>query len=241
MHKALLTVLLLVSPALAQPPLTLHWLVREDIFSGLMAGDVARLEKGEQTLNELGRFYSEPQVIAWRAAIDGARAGIAAKANRMDDFRRHYSRAITYFDQLRRMEAKDPEAKFLSAVFEGGVFISIADLVPENLRANAWERTYASYVRLNELEKGRVLKMPNHMRGEILGGLAESAFRTNRTTEGEEALKVILANMPNTPYANVAQKWTENPALRTKLRMGCISCHEQNTLKNLLAKPGKAE
>jgi hypothetical protein len=46
--------------------LNVDWLVREDIFAGLLENDRVRLEKGLETLNAVSKSYSERSVLAWR-------------------------------------------------------------------------------------------------------------------------------------------------------------------------------
>ena len=69
-----------------------------------------------------------------------------------------------------------------------------------------------------------------HMRGELLGGLAQSAQRTGRAKEVDEYLDKILAVAPDTSYARVAKRWKEDPAEATNQRITCLTCHAPGRL-----------
>lgn len=232
---------LLSMSAMAQSKLTLNWLVREDIFAGMLANDHARFEKGVETLSKVGRFYSEIEVLAWQGTVEATRAVWAHEAGKPEDFRRHYALSATYFDQLRGLAAKDERARLLLAIFEGATLVTMADRLPEPVRTAAWDRSYKSYQALWAMEQGNIDRLPLHMKGEILGGRAAAAFRTGHEEDLRQTLALIQEKMPGTLYATVAKKWTDDPAARAKTRIACISCHEPNTLKNLLERKPKAE
>ena len=232
---------LLTVPAMAQPKMSLHWLVREDLFAGAMANDHARFEKGVETLNKVGRFYPEADVVSWQGLVEMTRAVWAHEAGQPADFRRHYALGMTYFDQLRGMAAKDDGAKRLLAIFEGATHLVLADRLPESMRAGSWERAYKSYQVLWATEQGYLDRLPVHMKGEVLAGRAATAFRTGHEEELKQTLALILEKMPGTPYAAAAKKWAEDPAARGKTRFACLTCHEPNTLKSLLEPKPKAE
>lgn len=227
-----LLVFLLALSGLAQQRLTLHWLVREDIFAGILANDRVRLEKGAQTLDRVAAWYPETQVAAWRAGVEAMRAVWAYEENRIEDFRRHYALTLTYFDRC-RATASDPTSNrniAIPEIFEGGVYVAIADRLPESLRAGAWERAYQSYKRLNELEAPALDKLPLHMKGEVLSGLAMATQRTGRADELSAALAAVREKVPNSVYSRAADKWLADPASATKVRIACLTCHEPNTL-----------
>lgn len=218
---------------LAQAPsnwLTLNWLVREDIFAGLLENDRARLAKGVETLERVGKYYPEFEVVAWKYSIEAIEAVWAHESQDEIGFRRHYGLALTYLNQLRKLTANGP--KHLPEIFEGAVLGVLADRMPEGMRKGAWERAYLAYSKLDELQAAEFEKLPMHMKGESLAGLAVTASRTGREAEVMKALTRIQEGMPKTPYAMVAKKWAEEPESRGKVKLMCISCHEPNRLGN---------
>ncbi|MBM3726313.1 MAG: hypothetical protein FJW40_12915 [Acidobacteria bacterium] len=215
------------APAPVSNRLTLSWLVREDIFAGILANDRARFEKGVATLAAVGQYYPEPEVLGWRIAAETLRAVWAHEAGDQETFRRHYSLAMVYTDQCRRV-SKGPMALF-PEIFEGASMVLFADRLPEPLRKGAWERGYRAYAKLSELEKPRMAMLPPHVQGEILAGVALAAHKTGRDAEVGTALDAINQTLPGSPYAAAAKKWAD-PALRGKVQMVCVSCHDPHRL-----------
>ena len=210
--------------------LNVDWLVREDIFAGLLENDRVRLEKGLETLNAVSKSYSERSVLAWRYSAEVMKAVWAYEAKDMVSFNRHYGVALTYLDQCRKLSTGD--AANLPEIFEGATMVVLADRLPEAMRKGAWERAYQAYAKLDELQVSYLDKLPMHMKGESLSGLAATAYRTGREAELTKTLERMQAGLAKTPYAAVAKKWAEDPSARSKVKMVCISCHEPNRLGN---------
>src|SRR5262245_16004174 len=80
----------------------------------------------------------------------------------------------------------------------GGIYVLMADQLPENLRGPAWAKAYDAYQSLWKKQATAVAKLPLHLRGELLGGLAQSAQRTGRTKELAEYLDKLIAAAPGT-------------------------------------------
>ena len=76
-------------------------------------------------------------------------------------------------------------------------------------------------------------KLPRHLRGELLGGLAQSAQRTGRTRELGEYLDKILKLLPDTPYEPIARKWKDDPNSASGARIACLTCHAPGRLAAL--------
>lgn len=232
--KILIPALLAVSLFGQKNPnaLTIDWLVREDIFAGLLDNDRARLEKGLQTLDTFAKAYPEENVMAWRYAAEATKAVWAYEAKDMVGFNRHYSAALTYLNLVRNAAKKN--APEIPEIFEGATMAVLGDRLPEPMRKGAWERAYQAYAKLDQIQTGYLEKLPMHMKGESLSGLAASAYRTGREEEMTKTLERMQTMLAKTPYATVAKKWAEDPASRSKVKMVCISCHEPNRLGNRL-------
>lgn len=219
---------LMAQTATAQ--MSLNWLVREDIFSGFLENDRARLEKGVATLERMAPYFPQEKVavLGWWYTAEMARAVLDLEAGDRIGFDRHYATARVYMGQLKKIG--EGPAPLIAAVFEGGVLTSVADRLPPEFRKAAWERAYQAYALLDSLQGAEVTKLPMHLHGESLSGLAATAYRTGREAEMNKALDRMIAGLDKTPYALVAKKWKEDPAARPRVKMVCVSCHEPNRL-----------
>jgi hypothetical protein len=72
--------------------------------------------------------------------------------------------------------------------------------------------------------------MPTHFKGELLGGLAQSALRTGRKEEANQYLDKILAVLGGTPYEPVAKRWKADPKSAENSTIACMTCHEGGRL-----------
>jgi hypothetical protein len=232
----ILLVALFVTVAMAQSPepplsdtrLTIHTLIREDIFAGFLTDDMERLARGEKNLQTLleKRPAAKSSLLAWKAGIATYRAVRAHEANRNDEFQREYREAMDLFSQARNLGPNDPGV----AAVTGGVYAVFADRLPKEHREAAWSTAYDSYQALWKAQGPVVDQLPVHLRGELLGGLAMSALRTGRTEEAMRHLDKILAALAGTPYEPVAKKWKENPKASADTSITCMTCHDQGRL-----------
>ena len=232
----LLLVALFVTVAMAQSPepplsdtrLTVHTLIREDVFAGFLSDDMERLARGEKNLQTLleKRPAEKSSLLAWKGGIATYRAVRASEANRADEFQQKYQEALDLFSQAREIGPNDPGV----AAVTGGVYAVFADRLPKEYRAAAWAQAYDAYQALWKLQGAIVDRLPVHIRGELLGGLAVSAMRTGRDEEAMRHLDKILAVLADTPYGPVAKKWKENPKASSDTSISCLTCHEQGRL-----------
>ncbi|NOT64186.1 MAG: hypothetical protein HOP19_28560, partial [Acidobacteria bacterium] len=102
-------------------------------------------------------------------------------------------------------------------------------------QAAAWQESYEAFSTLWQAQGAAADKLPIHLRGELLGGLAVSAQRTGRAQEAAELVDRILTLMPDTPYGKVAKQWKENPASAKTVTITCLNCHEQGRLTTRMA------
>ena len=116
------------------------------------------------------------------------------------------------------------------AILTGGIYILLADRLPEDLRAKAWAEAYDLYQALWKMQQPIVKQLPMHLRGELLGGLAQSAQRTGHDKEVADYLDKILALAPDSAYARVAKKWKEDPKAAKDTRLTCLTCHSAGRL-----------
>ncbi len=231
-----LLVIVLATIALAQSPeppladtrLTIHTLVREDVFAGFMTGDMGRFARGEKNINLLldQRPEFKPDLLAWKGGTQLYRAIRALDEKRSEEFQKSYKAALEQFAEARKL---DPQGGGVAAVV-GGSFGFFADQLPPENRAAAWSQAYDAYQILWKLQAPMVDKLPVHIRGELLGGLAQSSQRTGRTAETAQYVDKIIELLPGTPYETVARKWKSNPESAAKTSISCMTCHDSGRL-----------
>jgi hypothetical protein len=148
------------------------------------------------------------------------------EAGRSNEFEEKYAQAIALLAEARKLGPKDPGVNAATA----GIFVMLADRLPEKLRVDGWSTAYDSYRTLWKMQAGAVKGLPVHLRGELLGGLAQSAQRTGRTEELNEYLDTILEVLPDTAYARVAREWKADAKAAVSKRIACLSCHAPGRL-----------
>lgn len=229
-------VVLFVTVAMAQSPepplsdtrLTIHTLVREDIFAGFLTDNMDRLVRGEKNIQALleKRPSAKAELLAWQGGATLYRAVRAHENNRGEEFQQKYQQALGLFSQALQL---GPNNSGVAAVI-GGSYVIFGDRLPKENRAAAWSQTYDSYQVLWKQQGPVVDKLPVHLRGELLGGLAQAALRTGRTEEAAQHLDKILAVLSNTPYEPIAKKWKADPKSAANTSITCMSCHESGRL-----------
>jgi tetratricopeptide (TPR) repeat protein len=223
-------------PPVADTRLTIHTLVREDIFAGFLQNDLTRLARAEKNIELLlaSRPADRAGLLAWQGSTALTRAVNANDARQSDQFRQHYRRSQDLFAEAMKLGPNDV------GVFAiiGGTQVTLADRLPATERKANWELGYTAYQRLWTLQEQFIEKLPLHHKGEVLSGLAQTAQRTDRADEAAASLDRILALMPDTVYANRARQWKDDPSTRTS-RLACQTCHAPGTLVARLAEVSK--
>jgi hypothetical protein len=233
--KALLLVAF-VTVAAAQSPqtplsdsrLTVHTLLREDIFAGFLSDDMERFSRGEKNIESLleQRPTQKANLLVWKGSANLYRAVLAHESNRADEFQRYYRNALDLFAEAAKLQSGNDGV----AAITGGSFVIFADRLPKEYRAAAWSMAYDNYLALYKLQAGVIDRLPVHLRGEVLTGLAQSAQRTGRTEEATQHLDKILAVLAGTPYEPMARKWKANPEAAATTNLTCMSCHDAGRL-----------
>jgi hypothetical protein len=230
-----------LATALAEPPeppldnkrLSIHTLVREDIFAGWQENDMQRFERGEKNIDLLlqQRPTSKAELLAWKGGAQLYRAVLALEAGNKDEFQKKYDEAAARFAEAKKLSPKNPGV----ASIVGGSYLTFGDRLPQELRAAAWEKAYENYQILWGQQGKLVDRLPVHIRGELLSGLVQSAHRTGRDKEYAEHLDKIIAILPDTGYQKVALEWKENPQAAATGNISCKSCHAEGRLESRLA------
>jgi len=224
---------LLVVAAAAQssydPRLSIHTIVREDVFAGFMANDNDRMARGEKTVDQLllERPEAKAPLTAWKGSIAMKRAVDAYDAKRAAVFETEYRKAQAYYAEATKLDPNDGGVLAVVAASQA----LFADRLPEPQRRAAWDTSYTTF---REMWKGQgpgVDRMPLHLKGELLAGMAQTAQRTGHAAEAAEFVERILTSMPGTAYAAIAQKWKEEPQAAAKTSLLCHSCHDAGRLE----------
>lgn len=208
--------------------LSVHTLVREDIFAGFLANDMERFTQGEKNIERLlaERQSQKADLLAWQGGALLYRAARAHEAGRTAEFDEVYTRALARFDEAGKLSDTNLGVRAVT----GGSFLVFADRLPEKHRAAAWERAYEGYQALWKMQGHTVEKMPLHIKGELLAGMTQSAQRTGRKAEAAEFLEKMTVLLAGTPYESRARRWKEHPEAAAKTSLGCQSCHESGRL-----------
>ncbi len=220
-------------PPLSDMRLAVHTLVREDIFAGFMANDMVRFARGEKNVELLleARPDQRGNLLAWKGSTLMYRAILAHEAGRNEEFLKqlHVARA-TLAEAAKQTSGNDGVA-----AITGGSYSVFADRLPEPHRATAWADSYSAYSLLWKQQGSAIDKLPVHHRGELLGGLVQSAQRTGRTEEMAQHLDRMLTLLQGTPYETTAQQWKANPASAATTKVTCKACHNPGRLAPTLA------
>lgn len=226
-----------IDPPVSDTQLSIHTLVREDIFAGWRTNNMARFTRGEKNIDLLldQRPDSRADLLAWKGGAKLYRAILALEAKKNDEFEKHFQQTKKLFAEARQL---GPENVGVAAVC-GGSYLTFGDRLPKDLQAAAWADAYKDYQVLWKLQGEAVSQMPVHIRGELLAGLAQSAHRTGRKKEMEKYLDKIIEVLPETGYETMAQKWKKNPQLAATTNISCKTCHAPGRLKKKIAENQK--
>lgn len=219
-------------PPLSDSRLTVHTLVREDIFAGFLSNDMDRFAKGEKNIDLLmeKRPGAKSDLLAWKASAAYYRAVLAYEDKKNAEFEKYYRQSLDLFAQAR---AAGPDNGGISAIL-GGTNVIFADRLPKEYRAAAWTQAYDAYQVLWKYQGQMIEKLPLHLKGELLSGLTQSAQRTGHTEEMQQYLDKMLTLLAGTSYEPVAKKWKENPQTAANTSLACMSCHDAGRLNSRL-------
>jgi hypothetical protein len=215
-------------PSLSDSRLSVNTLLREDIFSGFLAGDMERFARGEKNIELLleQRPAAKPVLLAWKGLANLYRAVLANEGNRPEEFQQRYRKTLDLFAEANKLGPMDGE---VYAVI-GGSYVVLADRLPKEYRAASWAQAFESYKLLWKYQAAALDMLPVHLRGELLAGLAQSAQRTGHTEEMTQSLDKIIAVLGDTPYERIARRWKASPEAASSASITCLTCHDAGRL-----------
>ena len=221
------------SDLLADTRLSVHTLVREDIFAGFKSDNMARFERGERNIDLLltQRPEQRGNLLAWKAGAKVYRAVLAHEARQPEAFARLYAEALAGFAEA----GKTTSGNGGVAAITGGTLVGFADRLPEPQRAAAWKLAYDCYSTIWQEQGADIEKLPVHHKGEVLAGLTQSSQRLGRTDETARYLDKMLTVLAGTPYEPLAQQWKADPAVAATTNLTCRNCHTAGRLENRVA------
>jgi hypothetical protein len=232
---------LAVSAQSAEPPLSdtrlrVNTLVREDIFAGFLAGDMESLERGELNARRLlqERPDSRGDLQSWLGLSTMYRAVLAREAGDTAGYKRLFKQASDLFAEVR---AKDWDSPGVIALFAPCVLLFADRTAPED-RPALYALAYDAYRKTWDNQGPNFTRLPPHMQGELLGGLAQSAQRTGHTDEMNQHLDKILTALAGSPYEPMAKQWRQDPKVAAGSTLICKSCHDAGRLEPTLARLG---
>ena len=242
--KGLVLAVAVVSTAAAQSPeppiadtrLTVHTLLREDIFAGLLDDNLPRMTRAEKNIELLlqQRPDQKGNLLAWKGSIALQHAVRAHQAGNAADFTRHFADGRALFaDAIKHSTGKDGVTPIV-----GGTLAVMADKLPQEHRAAAWQQAYEMYAKLYKEQSPELDKMPVHFKGEVLAGLAQSAHRTGRGDESAQLVDRMLTSLTGTPFEKTARQWKDNPAAAATSNLTCKNCHAPGRLSARIAALG---
>ena len=208
--------------------------VREDEYAGWQEDDMERYARAEKNLEILleQRPFSKPEILAWQGGTKIYRAILATEAGNNEEFEKYFQEARDLFAQARKAGPKHPAV----AAIVGGSYVLFADRLPEKYRDDAHAECYDCYTILWDQQSRALERLPLHIKGELLAGLAQSAQRTGRDKELGEYLDKIIEVMPDSHYAEIAEEWKTDPVAAAKGNISCNYCHDEGRLSSRMAK-----
>jgi hypothetical protein len=225
-------------PPLSDTRLTVHTLVREDLFAGFLSNDLTRFSRGEKNIETLlaQRPDQRANLLAWQGGASLYRAVRAHEAGDSKEFERLYQSARDAFAEATQLQAGNDGVHAIV----GGTYSLFADRLPSAHRPAAWTQAYDAYSLLWKGQAQIIEKLPVHHRGEVLGGLTQAAQRTGRTEEMNQHLDRMLTMLQGTPYEATAKQWKSDPTVAASTSLTCKNCHTPGRLGPRLAELNKS-
>lgn len=220
-------------PPIADTRLTVHTLLREDIFAGFFENNIDRVGRAESNIELLlvQRPTQRANLLAWKAASAVQRAVRAHETGEPDQFAKYFQAAQADFAEAAKLSTGSDGV----AAITGGTYAFFGDRLPQEHRAAAWAKAYESYSALWKEQGANVEKLPLHLKGELLSGMAQSAQRTGRSEESAQFVDRVLAMLASTPFEKTALQWKADPASAATSNLTCKNCHAPGRLNAKIA------
>ena len=216
----LLTVLLGVTAG-AQEAQRFDEKVRELFFAGF-AGNEDALRRGMAIVEEsLAADPEHPDALAWQASGWFFQSGTAFTQGDWETGMALFERSLAQFD---RAVALAPDS-FQTLIPRAATLLGAAPYVTHAPTRNEFlEKVVGDYTKVLELQEPYFDSLTVHSRGELLGALAEALWLQEKRDEAQVYLSRIITDLPDSPYALMAQRQLDMPEERAQLT--CLGCHK---------------
>lgn len=217
---ALLAALVLALPAGAQEPERFDEKVRELFFAGF-AGNQDALQRGMAMCEEtLADDPDHPGALVWQASGWFYESSFAFAQGDMEAGMALYNKSVAQFD---RAVALAPDS-LQTLIPRAAVYLSTAPYVSHApTRIGLLETVVGDYTKVLKIRAPVFDSLTVHSRGELLGALAEALWLLERRDEAQVYLNRIITELPETPYALMAERQLDRPEERAQLT--CLGCH----------------
>jgi len=222
-----------LEPPLSDTRLTVHTLLREDIFSGYLEGDMKRLARGEKNLDILmeKRPGQKANLLAWKASLAMFRATQANEKHNDVECKKKYQEAMDLFSQAGKLTSGNDGV----GPIMGGSYVVFLSRLPQEYGATGWKQAYECYQGIWKQQSSIIQVLPVHLKGELLAGLALTATRTGHDKEAAEFIDKMVTLLHDTPYETAAKKLKADPKSAAIDSVSCVSCHDAGRLAPKLA------
>ena len=218
---ALLLCLLMAAPTVASEPERFNETAWELLHAGF-SGDEEALDRGmalaEQTL------AADPDhtgALVWQATVWSYQSGAAFAQGDWDTGQSLFDQSLAQFDRAVAIAPDSLETRTPRA----SVLLSVARHTNDADTRNRYLETAAQdYAKVLELRPPGFESLTVHSRGDLLGGLAEVLWRLEKRDEAKVYLHRMIAELPESKYAILAQRQLEDP--NTPAELTCFGCEE---------------
>ena len=218
---ALLLGLLMAAPAAANEPERFNETAWELLYAGF-SGDDEALERGialaERTL---AADPEHPGALVWQATVWSYQSGSAFAQGDWETGQSLFDKSLAQFDRAVAIAPDSLETRTPRA----SVLLSVARHTDDASTRNRYLETAAEdYAKVLELRTPGFDSLTVHSRGDLLGGLAEVLWRLERRDEAKVYLHRMIAELPESKYAILAQRQLDDP--NTPAELTCFGCEE---------------
>ena len=216
-------------PPLEDKRLSIHTLIREDIFAGWRSNNPKRLQRGEDNIEKLLKMRPDAKadLLAWKG---GVALYHAAVANEQDNEKRYETKLKQARQLFAEAKKTNPNSGGVHSLI-GGSNAMFGDRLAKKDQKICFEQAYESFQFLWKNQGPDIKKMPLHVGGELLAGLVQTAQRLGKEKETAIHLDKIIEVYDGSAYAREAKLWKSNPESAKTRVIVCKSCHSAGRLQ----------